>query len=130
MDELEWWRDIRPFEEYPGEREFEKWRASRVIQRTGIDKQALTLEIINIIFRVFFQEMAIKSGDFTKIAQGDSELAQDLKELFCVSFNQGEIIAQEKLDAFCGKWKLDKIEIRNNPRAIYEARRRIARYAL
>ncbi|CAN5149295.1 hypothetical protein BH09DEP1_BH09DEP1_4720 [soil metagenome] len=76
-----------------------------------IDKQTLCLEIRRILYMVFFQEMAIISGNFSDMAQDNSELAQDLKDLFCVSFNQGDGIVQEKLDEFCRKWDLEKIEI-------------------
>lgn len=76
-----------------------------------VDKQTLSSKIKSIVYQVFFQEMAIKSGDFSDIAQGNAELAKDLKELFCVSFNSDNEIAQEKLDEFCHKWGLEKIEI-------------------
>lgn len=76
-----------------------------------INKKVLMLKIKQIIYMVFFQEMGIIGGDFSDMAQGNAELAQDLKELFCVSFNRDDEIAQEKLDEFCQKWELEKIEI-------------------
>lgn len=75
-----------------------------------VDKQALVSDIKKIIRMVFFDELAIKSGNFSDMAQGNADLALDLKELFCVSFNDSEI-AQKMLDEFCGKWNLEKIKI-------------------
>lgn len=76
-----------------------------------IDKKVLSSEIKRIIYMVFFQEMGIIGGDFADIAQGNADLTQDLKELFCVSFNSGDEIAQKALDEFCDKWGLEKIKI-------------------
>lgn len=78
-------------------------------------KYGLTKEIRRIIFRVFFEEVAIISGDFSDAAQGNVELAHDLKKLFCVSFNRDEEVAQKELDEFCSKWGLEKIEISQAP---------------
>lgn len=76
-----------------------------------LDKQVLSSKIKLIMYQVFFQEMGIIGGDFLDMAQGNADLAQDLKELFCVSFNSGDEIAQKALDEFCYKWGLEKIEI-------------------
>jgi hypothetical protein len=43
------------------------------------------------------------------MAQGNAELEQDLKDLYANFGSQED--AQKKLDAFCNKWKLEKIDI-------------------
>jgi len=75
----------------------------------NIDKAALFAAIKADIYRVFTQEMWIASKDFTAMAQGNAQLEQDLKDLYA-SFGSQEA-AQNKLDAFCKKWQLDKIII-------------------
>lgn len=76
-----------------------------------IDKQALISEIKGMLYMIFVHEMGIIGGDFSDMAQGNPELAQDLNQLFCVSFNSGDEVAQKRLDEFCDKWELEKIEI-------------------
>lgn len=76
----------------------------------SIDTAALISEIKNVIYNVFFYEMAILSiGDY-KVAQGNADLEKDLKDLY-MSFNVGTEKAQAKIDAFCKKWKLGRIKI-------------------
>ena len=81
-----------------------EWAAS-----INIDKSSLTATIKNDIYKVFFQEMWIDSKDFTAMAQGNAELEKDLQDLYA-SFGSQEA-AQKKLDAFCKKWNLEKIDI-------------------
>ena len=75
----------------------------------NIDKPALNASIKADIYKVFVQEMWIVSKDFSVMAQGNAELENDLKDLYA-SFGSQEI-AQKRLDAFCKKWDLEKIDI-------------------
>lgn len=86
-----------------------------IVISNAFDKQFIASEIKRIIYKVFFQEMALIDGDFSDLAQGNTQLAQDLKKLFCVSFNRGDEIAQRSLNEFCDKWDLEKIEISDAP---------------
>ncbi len=75
----------------------------------NIDKAALFAAIKADIYRVFTQEMWISSKDFAAMAQGNTELENDLKDLYA-SFGSQEV-AQKKLNAFCKKSDLEKIGI-------------------
>lgn len=77
---------------------------------SSFDKSALRITLNNDLFRILIQEMAFMPGDFITMAQGDVELANDLKDLYA-SFHVSREIAQKNLDLFCAKWELEKIII-------------------
>lgn len=61
---------------------------------SGFDKSALRIELNNDLYRIFIQEMAFVPGDFIAMAQGNVELAHDLKDLYA-SFHLSREIAQK-----------------------------------
>ena len=75
----------------------------------SLKKQELTDQLKADIYRVFTQEMWIVSKDFNAMAQGNAELEKDLKNLYASFVSKED--AQQKLDAFCKKWDLEKIDI-------------------
>lgn len=75
-----------------------------------LNEQQLVEQIKADIYKVFIQEMWIVSKDFAAMAQGNAALEQDLKDLYDGSFGSRET-AQKKVDIFCKKWKLEKINI-------------------
>ena len=76
----------------------------------SLNKQQLVDQIKADLYKVFTQEMWIASKDFSGMAQGNTELENDLKDLYA-SFNVSEEAAQKKLEAFCKKWDLENIAI-------------------
>lgn len=74
------------------------------------DKQKLIDHIRNDIYKIYQQEMAIINKDWLSIAQGNTALERDLKELY-QNFSSDIDSTQEKLNEFCQTWKLDAITI-------------------
>lgn len=59
------------------------------------------------LYKSLIQEMGLKPN-FMELAQGNFEQANDLKNIYNSS-HVGE--AQQKLNAFCKKWKLEPVTI-------------------